>query len=75
MTFNGVVDDCKPGTDGPRGLARCRKESVSVIIGGEGMNNCTSFEGDIICQIRRWFSCRSPDIELFFLRKDCLRNS
>ena len=35
MTFNGVVVDCNPGTVGPNGLARCRKESVSVMIGGE----------------------------------------
>ena len=31
MTLRGAVEGCKPGAEGPRGLARCRNELDSVI--------------------------------------------
>lgn len=31
MTLRGAVVDCKPGAEGPSGLAKCKNDSVSVI--------------------------------------------
>ncbi len=31
MTFKGAVVGCEPTAAGPKGLARCRKESASTI--------------------------------------------
>lgn len=34
VTLRGVVEGCEDIVAGPRGRARCRKESVSAMVGG-----------------------------------------